>query len=141
MTILKNPTWRLIGPLFLRADFRHRYWFASKNTAYTWLAMALLADLLAKSLVGQWSLFSLALAVVTPVVLSRLPPRFSAAAGGLLVTQALGSILVAMGLVALRVPYAWREIVLVGWAVWCAVAFVFLGLNYFRTPRAEMPNA
>lgn len=141
MKILKNPTWRLLGPLFLRADFRHRYWFASTRTAYTWLAMAFLADLLAKSLVGQWNWWLLAMAVVAPVILSRMPARFAAAAGGLLVSQALGSIVLAFLLVALGVPYALREAILGGWAIWCGFALAYMGVMYLRTPRAVMPDA
>lgn len=139
MKILKNPTWRLVGPIFLRADFRHRYWYASTRTAYAWLVLAVLADLLAKSIVGQWDWWSLGLALVAPAILSQLPARFAAAAGALLVSQALGSLLLALGLYSLGIGYAWREISLTCWAVWCGFALLYLALAYLRTPRAEMP--
>lgn len=141
MSILTNPTWRLVGPIFLRVDWRHRYWFATRKAAYNWLVLAVLSDLLAKSIAGKWDWLSLVLAFVTPLLLSRLPPRFGAAAGGLLVTQALASVGIALGLFMLGVPYGWREAVLSVWAIWCAFALLYLALTYLRTPRREMPDA
>lgn len=141
MSILKNPTWRLLGPIFLRTDWRHRYWAATKKTAYGWLAASFLADLLAKSIVGQWNWWLLLLAVVAPLVLSRFPARLAAAAGGLLVSQALASIGLAVALFALGVPYVIRELALGVWALWCAIALVYLIITYIRTPRREMPDA
>lgn len=140
MHVLSNPTWRLIGPVLWRVDWRHRYWAASDKMALKWLFFAFLANLLAQSTVGKTGWLAVLLSAVSLFVIHFLPRRLVAAIGALMVTQALVSIALALVLAAAGLPPLTREIILVSWALWCMASGLRMALTYLRTPKAEMPG-
>lgn len=123
-----------------RPDFRLDLWRATAGQARRLLIAAAIADLSAQALVGQPAWWTVLFALLTPAVFWNLPARLSAAAGLLLVAQALGSVGVVLVGHAAGLPRTGVDVLAVAWWAYCFAALITTGLTYLRTPKTQMPG-
>lgn len=124
-----------------RADFRLSHWKVSQKEARSWLIAAAVANVIAQVFVAHpgaviWNSLG---GLVTTAVLWYIPARLSAAAGGLLVVQAIGSVVVIVAAHLIRLPGALIETLAWLWSIYGTVALAALALKYFQTPKTQMP--
>lgn len=131
---MQNPIKRLYQPLMLRVDFLDPYWSISKAGSTSWLAAAVVSDQVAQYLVGKPDVLSFIASLCTLFLIFVLPPRLAGAVGGLLVSQALISILVVLAASVTGIP-AVATIAPLAWSAWCLVALIKLVTGYIQTPK------
>lgn len=126
----------LLEPLMLKVNFQDPTWNTSRQTVWLLIGAAIAADLVAQFLVGDPSVFTVALSLLS-VFLGFFPTRVAVALAGLYITQSIGSILVVTGLVLLGLPKPAVVLLASFWQLWCFVAMARLILRYIRTPRVH----
>ncbi|WP_087865543.1 hypothetical protein [Comamonas thiooxydans] len=130
---------RLVHPYLFRVNFRDAHWNASKTQARCWLAGAVVAGMLTQFYVGYFNVLTVVLTLAFPAFMALyLPPVLSAALGGTLVVQALGSLLLMKVLATVGVPYFMRELAGSGWVLLNAGVNLAMALSYLRTPKNEV---
>lgn len=130
---------RFYQAMTLRTNFRHYAWKVSSAEGRVLLVLATVADLLAQWWLGEPNMMTLVAAVALPCLFWRLPSRLVAGAGGVLLVQSLGSMVVILLLTAAGLPHFGVEGAALAWWFYCITALVMLGLSYMRTPKAQMP--
>lgn len=127
--------------LSFRSDFRLSMWKADTREARSWLIAAAIVNVVAQLVVatpGAWISNSI-LGLLTVVCFWCLPSRLGAGLGPLLVVQAVGSVVVIVIGHLLHLPFVFIEALAWIWALYCTAAMAKLGLNYFQTPKTQMP--
>lgn len=132
-------TIRFWQAMTLRTNFRHYAWRVTAQEGRTLLVLATVADLLAQWWLGEPNLMTLIAAVALPCLFWRLPGRLAAGAGGVLLVQSLGSMVVILAATLVGLPRFFVEGAALAWWFYCITALVLLGLSYFRTPKSQMP--
>lgn len=121
-----------------RVDFTQPLWVADSRAARVWIGISSLAGLVALLAVGDLSVWTLILALLSPLGLWLLPARLAFAAAHLYTIQALASLALVAVLFPTPVPDLLIQLVAAFWQLWCMGALVVMILGYIRTPRAAL---
>lgn len=131
---------RLWQAFALRSNFRHHAWSVQAGEARALLVLSLFVDLLAQFWLGDPDLLTVAASALLPICFWNLPSRLAAGAGGLLLVQATGSILVVLLTTLVGLPHFLVDAAAFTWWLYCFTALVMLFLAYLRTPKSQMPQ-